>query len=462
MRTIFLCILVLLTVAVGASCQRSADSSQATPQQPKIEAAAAQPTANAEGMCAEHGVLEVICTKCNPRLIPIFQAKGDWCAEHEFPESFCPLCHPERGGRPATDVATDDAPANGLRVKLKSREVVEEAGILTAQALSGGEAGTIVATATLVADNAKSALVNARAPGVIRAFRVELGSAVSKGSSLAVVESASVAESRSRLAAARGRAEVAELSYRREKELGDRGISALKDVQAAEQTLHEARSEVAAALAALEMVGAGDGDSGAYELRAPIAGIITRRDGTVGTLVGEEDPIFEIIDTSSLWADIDIPESQGGQVEPGQRVVLEVDALGGQKFEGVIRYVAPVVDRQTRTIRARAALTNRDGLLRANMYARAHIYASAGTSAVLVPRAAVQEAKGVQLVFVPVSDAEFETRRVQTSPSDGDLAVVTAGLLPGEFIVTDGSFLLKTETLKESIGAGCCDVAEGK
>ncbi len=454
-------ILVLITVLIGAACQRATDTSKAA-SQPSGSAVATQAASGAEGMCLEHGVLEAVCTKCNPKLVPIFQAKGDWCAEHGFPESFCPVCRPESGGRPATDVAADEAPANGLRVKLRSKEVVDEAGIRTAQALPGGEAGIIIATATIVADNARTALVNARVSGVIRAFRVELGSVVTKGAPLAVIESASVAESRSRLAAARARAEVAEAGYRREKELNDRGIAALKDVQAAQQALQEVKAEVAAAQAALEMVGADDGGSGSFELRAPIAGVITKCDFTVGTLVGEDDPIFEVMDTSTLWADIDIPESQVDQVATGQRVVLTVDALGDREFEGIIRYIAPAVDPRTRTIRARAGLVNREGLLRANMYARAHIFAGAGSSAVLVPRAAVQSAKGVELVFVPVSAAEYETRRVQTSPSDGEFVAVTTGITVGELVVTDGSFLLKTETLKESIGAGCCDAVEAK
>jgi cobalt-zinc-cadmium efflux system membrane fusion protein len=454
--------LILALITYGTSCQRTGSSSNPESRGSDSGVQPAQIASNVEGMCAEHGVLEAVCTKCNPRLIPIFQAKGDWCAEHEFPESFCPVCHPERGGKPSTDVATDDAPPNGLRVVLQSSEVVTEAGIRTAQVVSGGEAGTIIATATIVADNAKSAQVNARAPGVIRSFKVELGSLVAKGAPLAVIASASVADSRARLRAARARATVAEASRGRESGLYDRGISAQKEVQSAEQAYEEAEAEVAAALAALEMVGADDGESGAYELRAPIGGVVTKRNFTVGTLVGEEEPIFEIIDTSSLWAEIDIPESQAGQVSVGQRVVLKVDALGDREFIGSIRYLAPLIDPQTRTIRARAALANPNGTLRANMYARAHIFASAGTSAVLVPRSAVQEAKGVQVVFVPVSDHEFETRRVRTSPSDGELLAVTEGLRAGETVVTDGSFLLKTETLKESIGAGCCDAVESK
>jgi hypothetical protein len=42
-----------------------------------------------------HGVAKKLCTRCNPKLAPVFKARGDWCAEHERPESQCALCHPE-------------------------------------------------------------------------------------------------------------------------------------------------------------------------------------------------------------------------------------------------------------------------------------------------------------------------------------------------------------------------------
>lgn len=43
----------------------------------------------------EHGVQRPLCTRCNPRLAPVYKAKGDWCPEHDRPESQCALCHPE-------------------------------------------------------------------------------------------------------------------------------------------------------------------------------------------------------------------------------------------------------------------------------------------------------------------------------------------------------------------------------
>jgi cobalt-zinc-cadmium efflux system membrane fusion protein len=141
---------------------------------------------------------------------------------------------------------------------------------------------------------------------------------------------------------------------------------------------------------------------------------------------------------------------------------VEVDGNPPLSYEGKIQYVAPQVDPRTRTVRARAAISNQDGKLRANTYARARFSRSYPSGAAIVPRAAVQEAKGVQLVFVPLAVDEYETRRIRAAALDDHSVAVTSGLAPGELVVTTGSFLLKTETLKESIGAGCCEVESPK
>ena len=43
----------------------------------------------------EHGVKKALCARCNPKLIPVYKAKGDWCEEHKRPESHCVLCKPQ-------------------------------------------------------------------------------------------------------------------------------------------------------------------------------------------------------------------------------------------------------------------------------------------------------------------------------------------------------------------------------
>ena len=68
-------------VAVPAHPARAADPTPAA-------------TSNKAERC-EHGVKRSLCTRCNPKLVPVFKAKGDWCGEHGVPESQCVKCSPK-------------------------------------------------------------------------------------------------------------------------------------------------------------------------------------------------------------------------------------------------------------------------------------------------------------------------------------------------------------------------------
>jgi len=360
------------------------------------------------------------------------------------------------------EVAIDEAPASGTKIRFKTLSAAKDAGIETEPAERGMEGAGVYATATIVADASHVAVVNPRAPGVVRSILEDLGSRVVAGAPLAVLESSAVGEDRSRLQAAKARAAVAEANYRRAKELYDKGLSATREVEEAERDWEWAKSDVAAAAGALGMVGATEDLEGTYVLRAPIAGVVTKRTATVGTLVNTDDPLFEVVDTSQLWADIDVPEIYAPRVRAGQRVVLSVEGLPGREFNGVVKFVSPVIDPQTRTAKVRATLANREGVLRVNMYAKARIVDHANAAAVLVPKAAVQHAKGVDLVFVQLAPGVYEARRVKTMPAENDKVAVASDIRPDERIVTTGSFLLKTETLKETLGTGCCEVEAPK
>lgn len=407
-------------------------------------------------MCAEHGVLEAVCTKCNPKLIPVFQAKNDWCGEHGFPESFCPICHPERGGKPAKAVSSDDAPADGTKVKLKTDDVTRWAGIRTVAAAAAPEGRVVAVTVQLAYDATRVAEVNARSAGVVRKLLVDVGARVEAGAALAVLDSADVGADRSRLTAAQSRVRIAEENLERERQLAQKEYTTRREVLRAQHELDAARADVASLSASLAVVGANAGGANGYTATTPLGGVVTRRMVTVGKLAGVNELLFQVVDTSRMWAELDVPEADLAAVAVGAEVALGVDGLPGRTFRGPIHYLAPEVDPHTRTARARVALDNADGALRANMYGQARIAAGDGRPVVLVPRAAIQRAKGATLAFVRLAPDQFEARRVELGAGRDDSVEVTKGVRPGEQVVTEGSFLLKTETLKGSIGAGCC------
>ena len=89
-------IVPFLVIALGASaggCTEEEDGG-ATRASGEHAPASAVPGSH-EDWCAEHEVRESLCTRCDPSLVPAFQATGDWCAEHGLPESQCLACNPE-------------------------------------------------------------------------------------------------------------------------------------------------------------------------------------------------------------------------------------------------------------------------------------------------------------------------------------------------------------------------------
>jgi len=399
-------------------------------------------------MCNEHGVPEALCTKCNPSLIPVFKAKNDWCSEHEFPESICPTC---RGGAPGTNLDSE-----GTEVKLADAMVAAQAGIETVVAVEQTRSPRIDVPCRVTFDPARRAKVNARASGVVEELRARVGDRVSRGAVLAKLESAWAAEARAARGAAEARVEAAQAELHRLAELKTRGLAPDREVELARQESATAEGELRSAQAKLTLLGRQDGEGSEYWITAPVEGVVTALFVSIGESIESDEPLFELVDPSRVVAELSIPEAELERVHSGDDVNLLL--AGATAISGRIESVAPMVDAETRTAVARVPLANPTGALRANLFGTAQISLGAATSRLAVPRAAIQEIDRESYVFVRTAPDRFVARHVFLAEARGDLAWISAGLRAGEAVATTGSYLLKTEVRKESIGAGCCDV----
>ncbi len=91
-------ILIALSAVTVAGCPKDAATPAAVEKKAEAPAPAKAPLIAvnaASDWCAEHGVPESQCTRCNASLVDGFKKKGDWCTEHGLPESQCITCHPE-------------------------------------------------------------------------------------------------------------------------------------------------------------------------------------------------------------------------------------------------------------------------------------------------------------------------------------------------------------------------------
>jgi Cu(I)/Ag(I) efflux system membrane fusion protein len=106
---------------------------------------------------------------------------------------------------------------------------------------------------------------------------------------------------------------------------------------------------------------------------SPIAGVVIEKAVDEGSYVGEGDAIVRIADLSKLWLVMPAYESDLRWLRYGQRVAFEVAALPGERFEGRIAFVSPVLDPATRTAEVRVNLDNAGARFKPEMFARARV-----------------------------------------------------------------------------------------
>lgn len=192
-------------------------------------------------------------------------------------------------------------------------------------------------------------------------------------------------------------------------------------------------------------------------VRAPISGVIIKREGAPGEVVGPEKELLAIADLTSIWTLVDIYEKDLGQVRRGTAAEINVEAYPGETFRGTISYVSDLLDPDTRTAKARVEIPNPQRKLKLGMFATVRLRARVadGTEAVTaIPSTAIQQIDGQPSVFVKLNPTTFQRRKVKLGPASGDLVEIAEGLKEDEQLVTTGSFTLKSEFLKEQLAQG--------
>jgi membrane fusion protein, heavy metal efflux system len=406
--------------------------------------------------CKEHAVPESQCTRCHPELVAKFIEAGDYCREHGYPESVCPYCHPEKvkaaGAEPPV------FPEPGTRVRLASAETAREAGIRTRRVLRQPFARALEVVGQLDFNQNRLARLSTRSDALVMEVRVDVGDEVKAGQPLAVVTSATVGEDTGRLSAAQARVRASRAAVTREQALVERGISPRQALEEAQAELAAAEGEREAAQAALGAAGASTGSQqGLFTLKAPFPGTVVAREAVPGQHVAGGQTLLQIADLGTLWAQLEVPEADAMAVRVGQPVTLTFEGVPGAAREAPLTRVGASVDPATRTVRARVELPNPDHALKAGLFVRARVQVSSQHEALLVPRDAIQHGEGRTLVFVKTGEGLYEPVAVELGAGDRQHVEVVKGLAPGVEVVTTGAFLLKTEILKGSIGAGCCE-----
>ena len=180
---------------------------------------------------------------------------------------------------------------------------------------------------------------------------------------------------------------------------------------------------------------------------SPVAGVLLQRDVVRGAPAMKNSVLLRISDLSTLWLDAQVPSSQLQALQTGLEGTATFDDVPLREWKGNVVFVAPEVDRTTRTGTVRLAIDNREGALRPGMWARVRFTVPVASAAVRVPQEAVLDTGRRQLIWLAVGKGHFSPRVVRTGATDDDGFVqILDGIAPGDLVVTSGQFLIDSES----------------
>lgn len=283
-----------------------------------------------------------------------------------------------------------------------------------------------------------------RVAGIVEKLHFADGAMVAKGQLLFTIDprpfEAEVARAESQRAAAVARSELAKSELARaQKLLEDKAVSRQEfdqlnsgtrtsgaDIQAAEAALRVARLNL-----------------GYTQVRAPIAGRISRANVTAGNLVSEQVVLTTIAGVDKVYAYFDGSEQTflrvKGTGERAPKVRMGLSNEAGYPHEGKVDFVDNRLNPQTGAIRLRASFDNAKGQFVPGLAVKLTMATSSTYDAVMVPDRAIGTDQTKKYVYVVGKDGQPQFREIKLGALiDGMRVVGNGSVKPGEHVVVDG------------------------
>lgn len=354
--------------------------------------------------------------------------------------------------------SSEEGHAEEGEIQLTSQQMVEQ-GLKVAVASTGLVEKLTTLPGKLVVNTDQQAQISPNFSGYVEQVNVALGQSVQKGQTLAVLILPELIDQQANLRMAQANLDLARKDYQREQQLWSQGISAKQDYQRAENAYRQAQITVQSSQARLNALGASGTNNGRFLIKAPISGVISKKDIVVGENVQLADQLFVIENLKDLWLEFNLPNTSNIQLQVGQ--ILNFKTNGSdQNYQAKVQTLNPQADLQTGRLQVRAKVTTQADVLRPNVLVNVFVTDAQAKTALRVQKKALQQVEGKPVVFVIESEEKglvhlkAQPIEVGVSSQDGQWLEVISGLTEGQKYIADGSFLLKSELEKDEAGHG--------
>jgi membrane fusion protein (multidrug efflux system) len=284
--------------------------------------------------------------------------------------------------------------------------------------------------------------VSADLPGIVEKIEFESGQSVPAG---AVLVRLDTRQETAQLASAEAAQSLADMNYKRAKDLAAQGISAQADLDRALADQKQAIAKVGELKATIAR----------KTIRAPFAGVLGIRQVNLGQYLEAGAAIVPLQSLRPVYVNFAVPQQEIGQLKVGSTIHVVNENDRGQKTaqaDGTVTAIDSIVNETTRNVQVQATFANADGKLKPGMFVKANVPIGQASSAITIPTSAINYAPYGDSVFVvedmkgPKGNTYLGVRQqfVKLGPSRGDQVAILSGLKSGEQVVTSGVFKLRT------------------
>jgi cobalt-zinc-cadmium efflux system membrane fusion protein len=350
--------------------------------------------------------------------------------------------HEEEGETNEVTLSPEQVKAAGIEVSVVGEQEVN---------------GALTAPARIVPTETAAAEVGSLVAGRVTRLFVADGSPVQQGAPLAEIESLEIGRLKGDYLRARAAAEQTKSAFERQQQLAEEEIGAQRTLEEARAAYRTAVADLTALTTELTALGVDptslDEAEGALGsrivVRAPISGVVARREVTLGAYVEPSRDLFEVVKPGAVYADAQVPPDVAARLKTGG--TARVRTAGSQVYPGRVAFVAPAVDPESRTVQVRIRMDEVQEL-RPETYVTAEFDTEVATKALTVPAPAVEREGNAAYVYREREPHTFERVQVQLGAQTAESTVVIAGLSVGDRVATDGVFYLKSARQKGELG----------
>jgi cobalt-zinc-cadmium efflux system membrane fusion protein len=291
-------------------------------------------------------------------------------------------------------------------------------------------------------DEDKVAKVFPLAGGFVKELKVELGDYVQKGQTLAVIRSPEIAGFTKDAIEAEAQFISAEKKLKITEELFKTGVISEVELFESRKDAEKAAGELERIKDVIDMYGAGKG--AVYPIKSPVSGFLIQKNISQNMELRTEDisPVFIVASLTDVWVLANIYESDISKIKLGYDVEVTTISYPDRVFKGKIDKIFSLMDPESKTLKARITINNKNFDLKPDMFANIRVKYNENVKKIAIPVSALIFDKSRYYAMVYKSKDNIETREVEVYQENTSLAYIEKGINKGDKVIVRHQLLI--------------------